>query len=490
MTDELLKKILLQHIKNEKENEFVIYGTSMLADIYYDFLSDKFGEQSIAFFIDGKREVGTHKGKQVYTINELSAVNINITDYKFVLATLSKIPLFISNLNKIGVGLDHIVEPIVTFSADYLSQNITKIDRVVFYPAYKNLDNMYEMINYINTSIKFDEDNNQVVFLSDTEAPNTELPMGFKIEKTSKFSELINDQVLVMVWDSKYIFDEQLTGIENLFCCDGTIIFHLIERMILAISGKFWDKHIVEDLSKKNYERMINQYSHYKYCVVCGMGTSIHEASVSYKELIKNGLTIVCNNFYRVKIDINPDVYVAQDNDYLTISNSELEKMIQYILKNKIYFCVNKSWIPIILSKYPEIKNWIIGLEPLDEEICFPHISRLAYKNYANVIPAMGIPIASGLKDIIYITGCDGGGAKGKWVHADKFVTGKSAMGIYGTPLVKFNDGEKFTEYEKAVNGMYKQLLSYGEMQEKKYISLTHSNFEEIELRNIDNNGM
>lgn len=477
MNDSILRQIVLKNIKDLKQHDFVIYGTGKIAEIYYEFLTEKFGEKSIVFFIDNKKHSDTFKNRNVYTIKELMKKE-NLNNYIYFLGTLSKIPLFIENLTSLKVDSTNIIYSCTSFSADYLEQNVSNIEKVILYPKFIDKEQLLLVVEeIINNIVIGTNSDNKVIFVANYN--DILLPNGYFI--VEEYSEKITDKDLVLVWDSKRILDEYLDSKKNVFCCDENFMVHLSQRMYMSISNKFSnrDNHEYFEISKCNYKSLEKKYEKIEYCVVCGMGPSLNVSLLEEQELMKNGIMIVCNNFVNLATDIKPDIYVLQDVDYLTIAKDIFDKIINYVKIYNIFLCVDIKWFPIILNNYEGLEKLLIGLNKLDEKINFINQENLAYRDYINVVPAMCIPVASGLKDIVYITGCDGGDSSSHWKHADGIVCSDL---LYDRQYLKLGDNT-FRNYSLEVNQIYKELFTYGENLGKHYIVLKDSAFDELHKR-------
>lgn len=477
MNDSILRQIVLKNIENLKQHDFVIYGTGKIAEIYYEFLTEKFGEKSIVFFIDNKKRSDTFKNRNVYTIKELTKKE-NLNNYIYFLGTLSKIPLFIENLTSLKVDSSNIIYSCTSFSADYLEQNVNNIEKVFLYPKFIDKERLLSAVQEITSNIVINtKSENKVIFTAKYD--DILLPNGYFIAK--EYNEKITDNDLVLVWDSKRILDEYLDNKKNVFCCDENFMVHLSHRMYMSISNKFSNRDNAKyfEMSKSNYISLEKKYEKKEYCVVCGMGPSLNSSLLEDQELMKNGIMIVCNNYVNLDTYIIPDIYVVQDVDYLTIEKDTFNKIINYVKTNNIFLCVDTNWFPVILNNYEGLEKLLIGLKKLDEKINFINQKNLGYKDYINVVPAMCIPLASGLRDIVYITGCDGGDSNSIWKHADGVVYSDL---LYDRQYLKLGDNT-FKNYNLEVNLIYKELLEYGEGLGKHYIVLKDSTFDELHRR-------
>lgn len=478
MNDFMLRKIVLNNLEILKKNEFVIYGTGKIAEIYYEFLTEKFGVASIAFFIDNKKKTDIYKGKEVFTIAELREADLDLNQYTYLLGTLSKMPLFIENLKMLNIQISNIIYSTTVFSSDYLDENIDIIDKVILYPEFNDRDKLESIVKEMEDNIVIDSPSQcEIVLISQHD--EIQVADSYKIVK--KYDDEMDDKTLILVWDSMHLLDKELDGKKNIFCCDESMMVHLSQRMYLSISDKInniKNKDYIR-LSKENYLSLLKKYKDFEYAVVCGMGPSLNISISEERKLLEKGIMIVCNNYVNLDTDLIPDIYVLQDVDYLTNHRDLLDKIINYIKKNGIYLVTDIKWCSIFTNKYKGIEKLIIGLTKLDERINIVSKEELSYKNYFNVIPALCIPLASGLKDTVYITGCDGGDKNSDWKHADGVInSGK----LFDKQYLTVGDNH-FKNYSIEVNESYKELFEYGERLGKNYIALMDSAFEELHKR-------
>jgi hypothetical protein len=294
-----------------------------------------------------------------------------------------------------------------------------------------------------------------------------------------------DSEQIVLVWDASSLLDVELKEKENVYCCDRNVLHQLYSKMLLAIVCKYNGTEKLNEVkikSKQNYLYFKEKTKQKNYSLVCGMGPSLKNNEEKIKTILSDCVTFVCNDYYRVETDIIPDAYVLQDRDYLESEKDSLISIIKYVIKNRIYLFVAESWVSVIEEQYPEISPLIIGLKPMVEGIYIISEEQLKYRNYTNVVPAMVLPVASGIKDVVYIIGCDGRNNE-TWEHSD----GRIAVWTDDNPetkkFLKMDNIESFSEYDDVVNRMYREFMCYAENKGISFVSLVHSNFSEIDKR-------
>lgn len=492
MEKSIYEQIILKNFKSLKKEKYVIYGTKDVGIIYYNEIVKQVGEESIAFFIDGKKESDYFKGKAVYQCNEINNDIVNVNDYKYVLGTVSKIPLFINNLKKIGVREENIIDTIKYFSADYIDSDINIIKNLFIYPPVENQELLDEIIKLLDNYIIVPKDSEQKVNIYSTCDTKLGLPYGYEVIEEDFSSSKIHEDDMVLVWDFRSLMDKDLKSITNVLCFDEKFVVHLSSKILSAVMSKFVSiksENYYKELSRQHYMELLQKSKQYKSVLVCGTGPSLKKLEEDFVEILERSLVLVCNGFYKTEgsiQNVNPDVYVLQDNIWLSCEyREEMDKIIDYVVRRNIYLCVEARWLSICCTRYPKLEPFIIGLSPREYDV-FPSVDNLEYTMSENVITSMGIPIASSLCEQIYIIGCDGV-KKGEWVHVYSSES-ESGFDIYKKSFLHPPFSAGVNAYGDYLNILYKRVLNYGESMGKVYVSLKHSYIEELKKRCKINN--
>lgn len=480
MREDIYTSIILGKFKTENI-KYIIYGTGKVADIYYDKIANETSEESIVCFIDEKMPINEYRGKKVLKCRDIPDEYIRDENLKFITATISKISMFNRNLEMLGINKEKIINPTKVFSVNSFEEDEEKIRKIIVYPYIEKEEKLRELIDeFKNTTFFNMDDEIEIVFCSKMHYDVHLLPNGYSIIGNEKIN--INEEDLIWVWKAENINDNFLRDKKRIVCCDDDFLFHSVERMHIALNNKI-NKRKYDALYKKNYIKLSKRIKEYNYSVVCGMGPSLKNMDRETEDIVKNGVVIVCNDFYKVDTAICPHIYVLIDSEFLAEKEKErMNTIINYIIEKNAYLFVYEKWISIILSRYPKIIDNIIGLK-ISEKICFPSEEQLSFFPVDNVVPCMCIPIASGFKETIYIIGCDGNDKKGGWEHADGRYLDND---IYKKKtFLMVNSIETNYEYTRYVDQLLNNVMSYGENMGKQYFSLAKSNYESLKNRLI-----
>ena len=484
MNDEMFSKIILKNVINTPKAQFVIYGTKDIGEIYYNYFKEKYGEECIAFFIDGKKENDFFKEKKVFTCDELRKLNYTLNEYIYIIGTVSKIPLFINNLVQIGVHSDNIINPITYFSANYIDSNIQHINNIYIYPKIEDKETLENILKKIMNYIPSSLNNEKKIYLSTNLEIEDDFEKVFSIVKEPCIAK--NNEDITLIWNADNLLDRDIKDNGRVFCFDEKIVFHLEIKILVAILGKFTEFNNItyyRGLSKQNYIKMLDRYKGYKQAIICGGGPSLTNLKKDFSQLMINSLVVVCNGIYRLKEiykEKKPDIYILQDNSWLIEDyRMELNQIIKYVKDEDMFLCVNERWLPVLCSLYDDLENNIIGLREVEKNT-FPSVDNLSYTESTNVVTSIAIPITSSLVDKIFFIGCDGMD-NGNWTHA---YTGRETEEFVPPQVVLPYDYciDNF-EYNSSLDELYKRVLEYGESLNKNYYSLTHSYLHELEKR-------
>ena len=454
---------------------YIIYGTGKIADIFYEKIAESTSSDNVLGFINEKLDIKEYQGKQVMKCSELPKEYIENSQVKYIIATVSKIPLFCRKLSELGISSDRMIKSTTIFSCDCFEEDDRNISRVVLYPAVTDLKVLREKMQ------EFDDiahsDLVDVIYLIDEKNTFMEMDKQDNLCKISQYSYLEND--LIWVWDANRVMDDFVKESNQVICCDGDFLYHSVQRMHTLLNNKIY-KDNLSDLSHNNYIRMQEEIEGLEYATVCGTGPSLLNMSEENAHIVKNGCVIVCNKFYDVKCDWVPHIYVLQDNHYMADHLRDvMDKIAEYVIKNHVYLIVDSKWLNTILYRYPSLRDLVIGLEQR-EQMCYPTVDDLCYFPQDNVVPAMGIPVALGLRDRVYIIGCDGGTPSGAWEHANGEIIKNNT---FGKRFLELNGITSMKNYAEYVDSLFRKIIKYGEERKKSCYSLVTSAYEQLNER-------
>lgn len=461
--------------------DYIIFGTGKVADIFYDKIVTDLGERVLCF-INEQHDMEEYRGKPVYKCKDLPKEYRDDEKVKFITATMGRIALFNAKIKEIGVQKSRIINPSKVFSRIAFLADERPLKRIILYPDITEIKLLEEKIyTFENITIPNHDEDVEFIFLSDIDYDKS-LRLDFKIIGINELKSEVYDSY--WIWDSNRVNDEFLRDKDRKICCDEKFMAWSEGKMHLELNNKI-SKTDNDELYKKNYAKMCEELSDYKYAVVCGTGPSINDMSDKAKDVVSNGLKIVCNNFFRTDSNIIPDVYVFQEPAYALYKNKEAFRgIMEYIINNKIYLVVSQMWGETLIQLFPNVRDYIIALNE-QEDMCFPTKDALMYKFYENVVPGFCVPIVSGIKDKIYIIGCDGLNKNVGWSYADGGEVKMDAQDSSkeGNSFFIMNNINNLIDYFSRVDEIWKAVLEYGENNNKEYIVLTESSYIELSKR-------
>ncbi|MBE5946737.1 MAG: hypothetical protein E7259_07350 [Lachnospiraceae bacterium] len=464
--------------------DYIIFGTGKVGDIFYNKIFESIGDRVLCF-INEQQDIKDYRNKPVYKCKEIPQEYRDNGNVKFITATMGRIAFFSEKIREIGIPQSRIINPSKIFSRIAFLQDERPLKRIILYPAITDGKILDEKIcTFENITVPNHDEDVEFVFLSDIEY-NKKLRQDFKIIRINDLANKEYDSY--WIWDSSRVNDEFLKDKDRKVCCDESFMFWSEGKMHLELNNKI-SLHSHDKLYKKNYARMCDDLSIYQYAVVCGTGPSIYNMDDKTKTIVSRGLKIVCNSFCMTKCNIVPNIYVFQEPGYALFKNKKiLRELMKYVIDNKIYLVVNQMWGETLIQLFPDVKDYIIALNE-QEDMCFPSKTALNYKFYENVVPGFCIPIASGLKDKTYIIGCDGLNKKSGWSHANGTEDKEDGHDSdkEGHSFFIMNNIKSLTDYSDRVDDIWKEVLEYGENNNKEYISLTESSYTELKKRYIN----
>lgn len=154
-----------------------------------------------------------------------------------------------------------------------------------------------------------------------------------------------------------------------------------------------------------------------------------------------------------------------------------IDKICQYVIKQKCLFIVLDILGAVLINRYPQLIHTIVRISFDTDTINFPTPGNLTvYRKAYNTITLLAISAASYLSNKINILGCDGinlneqSSNGGVWAH-DKELEKQQSFKNH-----RKEDEENWNEeyYLKHIS-YFEELLSFGERHAKKYIPYTNS---------------
>lgn len=461
----------LPNIRFGKEEKYIIYGTGDVAKSYYEQLVKIINEDNVCYFIDSVKKQDFLYGKKVLLPSELDTIDKK--SYQYILGTLSSAASMEGELFKQGISSNNIIK-CNQYSVDVFDAFQCPIRKILLYPSFPNVEELKKIIEKFEWYVPELNQRDIIVdyqYVSENqgEVVNSFTPKFRLIDRIEKES-----YDLVLIWDKKYLMDEFIHLFTNIFCIDPLfyqgIDAKILTRLNYKISEKDWDI-----VSKHNYQKLEAMCSSNTKAFVFGSGPSFEEGSEKCREMAQpDDIRIVCNACILNESAIeqcSPNLYVLIDIFYLTEElKGQLDLIAEYMIKHRGFLIVQKWWMPLLESRYPQIESILIGMDESAMEVCFPNSDLCSvYAKAHNVITKYAIPIASALAQKIYIAGCDG--AK---------IVGNTSVWDYcnGTKVVSLRQAYTLEHY-----AYFEELLQYGEAEGKEYIPLTTSYIPALERR-------
>ena len=461
----------LPDIQFDKEKNYIIYGTGDVAKSYYEQLVKIINEDNVCYFIDSVKKQDFLYGKKVLLPSELDTIDKK--SYQYILGTLSSAASMEGELLKQNISNNNIIK-CNQYSVDVFDAFQLPIKKILLYPSFPNAEELKKIIEKFEWYVPELNQRDIIVdyqYISENqgEVANSFISQIQLIDKIEKES-----YDLVLIWDKKYLTDEFIHSFKNIFCIDplfyDSIDVKILTRLNYKISEKDWDI-----VSKHNYQKLEAMCSSSTKAFVFGSGPSFEEGSERCRRMAQpDDIRIVCNACILNENAIeqcSPNLYVLIDIFYLREkSKGQLDLIVDYMIKHRGFLIVQKWWMPLLKSRYPQIESILIGMDESATEVCFPNSELCSvYAKAHNVITKYAIPIASALTQKIYIAGCDGAkivGNTNEWAHCD------------GTEAVSLRQAYILEHY-----AYFEELLQYGEAEGKEYISLTASYIPALERR-------
>jgi len=242
------------------------------------------------------------------------------------------------------------------------------------------------------------------------------------------------------------------------------------------------DELSLEKQSIINYTKMLEQNinKNKAYCFVTGPSFDRYK-EFNYEE---NSFKVICNS--TVKNDEfleyigKPDLLVFADPVF-HFSPSEYsaafrDEVIKVFNKYKCFIMVPDYTKALLLSHYPELSDYLIGMKHNKGDYNFPAIDKFWIKSSANILTLYMLPVASAVSEEINIIGADGRNPDEKyfWHHSKSAQFADLMQTVFETHPSFFRDRD-YKEYYEEHCKFLNDLIEYGESKGEKYYSLTKS---------------
>lgn len=322
----------------------------------------------------------------------------------------------------------------------------------------------------------------------------------------------------IMLWDKRSMFDPRVlwhlakvTIVDPLYYCE---VSSSLSARLCFQSIESQQKKQFSQLSKSNYQTLLDEVAACKRGYVFGTGPSLEQATEFDYD---GGFRVVCNTIVKNKPlleYIKPQLLVFVDEAFFfgpsRYSSEFRQMMLETIRKFQCYIMVPDYSVPLLLSHHPELETKIIGIQILGffdlsvyeiirllfrnpitmlfflpkltkipghkEVYNFPTIDKFYVGISPSVLTACMLPVVSSVCEEIYIIGADGRKPDENyfWTHSPSSQLGDLMQTLFDTHSSLFRDAVYTDNYEKHCT-FFEGLLRYGESLGKRYFSLTPS---------------
>lgn len=484
----------LPYIENLNNKKIVIYGSGVVGKSAYNLLIQKYGESSIAMFVDNNSIENELYGKKIITIDDM-AKRKEAKSYLYFLGTLTKQDIMTSSLKSLGIEDKNIYQFPSFFSESKLKNIKGPINKILLYPLITSEEKLNMLISkikdYMANILKETNTILDILF---------ELPLKYSEENIClKNAYQIEDYDIVLVWKHKALKDLELNntrcglGTANIFCIDDQYFTKIDCKLLTVLGYKLIpekEKEYIKEISRKNFSKLKEMQLNSGTAFVFGLGPSLRKGIEIYREMnIKDSLRIVCNDMVlnkEVMTAIEPNLYTIIDTIWLSgYYKNTLDYIIKYIKNGWCYLAIREECIPVLLRRYGmEIQSRLIGIKYNSKQMKLISEDTLETASVSNVITSLGVPFASSLAHKIYITGCDGKALdkEGAWEYSDVSSREDIIKKLENTTVVGGLSGAN-NQYLIAHYNEMEKVIRFGEKLKKEYISITPSYIPALNLR-------
>lgn len=470
----------LPELNHSEGQKYVIYGTGEAANQYSNQLMQRYGFDSVVFFIETKPKTSEFMGKPVISPEQVDKNSVN--DYMYIVTSFSSMNLMIEKLISLGVNISKIIKAVEPIANRVLANNAGYFENICFYPAVLSKDKLKELIDRIIWYVPYSRDNSSKVMLA-TSICGYEIPDNVNIVNSDKLQEAVYYADIVMVWDKNCLKETLIKENKSkVYCIDETfystiecenyrrMYYHCIKDDILKkMSGDY----------KRNFQAMCKDNKDKKKAYVFGTGPSI---DLAYSFDYSGGFNIICNSIVKNQelLDyIKPDLLVFADPVFhfspCEYSQRFRQDAINVIKKFGCYVIIPDYTVPLIMAHYPELKDRIIGM-PVLNNFNFPDESNFYVRGSYNILTMFMLPVASAIAEHIYILGCDGRQKTETyfWHHNQNTQYTDLMKTVFEMHPSFFRD-RVYEDYYEEHCSFLSELIEYGEGLGKKYYSVTPS---------------
>lgn len=407
------------------------------------------------------------------------------------------------------------------------------VQHVVYYPPVKDVGTLADLVNRISWYLPHSALSQVEVSIAvDTKLLNTNLKS--LVPPTSQQCyigqceniHLIEDRAVdlsqadaIMLWDKRSMFKPRvLRHMAKVNVVDPTYYFSVeadTHRRLYIQTIDSQQKERLSELSKRNYQALLDEVSGCERGYVFGTGPSLDQAmEFDYR----GGFRVVCNSIVRNKVLLNhikPHLLTFGDPMFhfspCRYAATFRQMVLDAVNEFRCYVMTQEYSVPLYLAHYPELENKLIGIpapglwemslrEIMEmvlrrphkipwltkipghkEEYNFPTPEKLYVRLTGSVLPSFMIPVVSSVCKEIYIIGADGYDPNERkpdetsvWSYSSSSQFEDLIQTAVDTHPSYFRDQPYAFDY-KIYCENFEGLLCFGESLGKRYYSLAPS---------------
>lgn len=324
---------------------------------------------------------------------------------------------------------------------------------------------------------------------------------GFEILLQKGFKQQLGNRLLLVNSIKHLLNIRSSKNLARIRIVDKNYFSHVESSNLQSILFETLDsnqKKNLSDLTKSNFIRLTNFIKETNFesssCFVTGPSFDTY---TDFDFVNLNTFKIVCNSIVK---NANFMEYIGGVH-LLTFADSvfhfgpskyaaEFRKnVIQSFNKHKFFIVVPENVVALLLSHYPEIEDYIIGIPYVNNrDFNFPEENQFWVKDNGNILSNYMVPLASIASDTIYIFGADGRSPDEKyfWKHSANAQFNSLMNTVFESHPSFFRD-RSYVDYYQAHCDSLEGLIQFGERKGKKYFALTESYIPALKNRKLAN---
>lgn len=377
--------------------------------------------------------------------------------------------------------------------------NDKDVHNVLYYPVVRDKETLADLVNRVIWYFPADALSNVRVripvninlanidysFLVPPESQQNYISKFKNIEFIRQREIKPSEADIIMVWNNKGLFNPRVWPYFDRTAIVDPTYYSTIESRTYQ---EAYDQTIARvdhdsfnQLSKKNYQELLNLVAGYSKGYVFGTGPSLDRA---FEFNYSNSFCVVCNSMVKNKALLNyikPQLLVFSDPVFhfspCRYAAEFRQMMLEAVDQFQCYIMLPEQSVLLLLAHYPNLKSKIIGMPKKNGKVYnFPTADNFFVRGSKNVLTMFMLPVVSSVVGEIYIIGADGRQPDEKyfWRHSVPSQFNDLMQTAVDTHPSFFRD-RVYTEYYKEHCKFLEGLVNYGESLGKSYYSLTPS---------------